>query len=251
MRRHCHSDHGFTLIELLVVIGIIALLASLLLPALSRAKTSVQRGDCLGHLRQIGVAVHLYAGDHGDKFPAAANVTWDALETNHFFIFYKRLVKSYAGLSGVASPQDRLFTCPADRFHYDWPSLAYRTRGLHEQAATDFSSYAFNGAAETNPVPPAILNQASYGGLSGWKQAAVNAPASTVMLLEISAGFPWSWHQPASIPAGQCGFGDARNLLAFVDGHVSYLKVFRNPQFNLPSCNYEPPISYGYKWHAD
>ena len=60
---------GFTLIELLVVIGIIALLISILLPSLSRARTSAKNVKCLSNLRQIGAGFHLYASDHESRLP--------------------------------------------------------------------------------------------------------------------------------------------------------------------------------------
>src|SRR4051794_39509537 len=61
---------AFTIIELLIVVAIIAVLAALLLPALAGGKSQARSTYCLNNIRQLGLALHTYAGDHEDAFPA-------------------------------------------------------------------------------------------------------------------------------------------------------------------------------------
>ncbi|MHB1156153.1 MAG: DUF1559 family PulG-like putative transporter [Phycisphaerales bacterium] len=116
---------GFTLVELLVVVAIIALLIAILLPSLNKAREAGRSVVCMTHLKQIGQAILMYAGDNNQTLPYAVT----ALPGTNAWLSYDDLLNPYLG--GTLDLEKRktdhyipmkmpVFLCPSDRLPPGW-----------------------------------------------------------------------------------------------------------------------------------
>jgi len=117
MKMNNRSRGAFTLIELLVVIAIIAILAALLLPSLASAKEKARRISCASNLKQITLAMHLFANDY-ERYPWRIDISEGGSKGR------QRVYWSYLAMQNELEAL-KVLVCPSDKrlLAEDWPSL--------------------------------------------------------------------------------------------------------------------------------
>lgn len=220
---------GFTLIELLVAISIIALLIALLLPALSSARATAQRMDCLVRIRQLGFLFQVYAQDHRGSLPPQVNPTTGAESTNfsHSYGVVTGQLHHYIGYNAIQGRDQKysLYHCP----------MELRGQGTYWYYNYGYNYHIYNGGtrlqidSHLTPSSTALLVERGYRDDDG-----------------LLYGYPWYAAQFSAANTSQRHYNSfvqvttrhqADNVsVSYLDGHAQLFSEIRN----LPTVSSDP-----------
>ena len=200
---------GFTLIELLVVIAIIAILAAILFPVFARAREKARQASCQSNLKQIGLAVQMYAQDYDERlplgdYPGAAHYDEFTGDPDSLWYWQYNLLQPY--IKNI-----QIFVCPSKQ-------IENRMCGCRQEGAPRaLWGYGLNCTAGDNPIGRAL--------------AEIQAPAETVYAADadcvvVRTDQP-EWYTLTGhglCPTTFSPHNDGKNHL-YCDGHVKWHKI--------------------------
>ena len=215
------KGQGFTLIELLVVIGIIAILASLLLPALSKAKARAQEIQGRNNLKQLGISIRIYADEHNDRVhldgrPSGFKTWASVLNTNYNI----NSLNTYV----CPSYQPREFT--------DWIS----TYGVRIDPPEDYTSRNPRDPRSTDLLVARIRNPSEYLHLADTTSQAQEGRTAWQLY--------YFYFQHSTLKLAQARHSDKVNGL-FMDGHVEGMTSRRLQELGVDAL-FGPDLARGY-----
>jgi len=210
MKRKTLRLRGFTLIELLVVVAIIAILASLLLPALTRAKHEGQMAACTSNLKQMGISIMVYATDNQDNMPLIyERYYWAPLQRGlagggHGWIVFGIL------LNATQIPMDA-FRCPTDRRDYELTERNFLNIGSGidwTEQLFDYSANSVGHGMGNRRLPWSLPKTTSPNPGLDLKHSAIPNPADLFLIWDGHIPF-WNatggWNQVRTREAGAGG----------------------------------------------